>query len=142
MENILHRSLGGVMSTTKVRLPHGKEITISDVLKFCFEMNDTDLSIMLYLLEHGPKTVEELAKSLHINRSSVNRSLLKLLKTGLVERERIKREGRVGRPKYLYKCKSYEYIKEVLSSKFKICVNAATRLIEELKPLSRSDVKS
>jgi len=125
------------MSHIKVRLPHGRELTITDVLRFCFEMNDTDLSVMMYLLEHGPKTVEELAEGLKINRSSVNRSLLKLLKTGLIDRERIRREGCVGRPKYLYKCRSYEHVKNVLSTRFKICANAATKLIEELKPLSK-----
>lgn len=120
------------MSNLRIRLPYGRVLTLTDILRFVFNLNDTDLSIMSMILEEGKATAEELTRRLKYNRSSVNRSLLKLLHLGLIDRETVHVEGKIGRPMYTYKARKAEEVREVLRSRVKICAEAALKLIDEI----------
>ncbi len=86
-----------------LKLPSGRELTLQDLVKFCYDLSETDLEVLSTLLKSGPKTIEALSSELGLSKATISRSLSRLLVLGLVERMREQSPGSVGRPKYLYK---------------------------------------
>ncbi len=91
------------MDEFRLRLPSGRESTLADVMRFCYDLSDTDTQILVEILKGGSEgyTVEELAERLRLSKATANRSLNKIAELGFVSRKREKREG-VGRPRYRY----------------------------------------
>lgn len=74
-----------------------------DVIRCCFQLNETDIDCLIKLLEIGGNASSEvLAESMRLSKTTVETSLKRLIDSGLVVREKTD-ERRVGRPKFSYK---------------------------------------
>jgi len=70
-------------------LPEGimGHATCQDLVQCAFKLNEFEVSVYRKLLEIGPNRADELAEALNKDRSTVYRSLQKLLSCGLSYRE-------------------------------------------------------
>ncbi|HIP65604.1 MAG TPA: MarR family transcriptional regulator [Pyrodictium sp.] len=120
----------------RIRLPSGKEIGLVDVLKFCYDLSETDTQILLKLVKGNEYDVDELAKELGLSKATVNRSLNKLVELGFIFRRRERRQT-VGRPKYKYYVENPQNLIEKLKSDMEKCAEVMkqhiSRLIENIK---------
>jgi len=120
----------------RIRLPSGKEIGLVDVLKFCYDLSETDTQILLKLVKGNEYDVDELAKELGLSKATVNRSLNKLVELGFILRRRERRQT-VGRPKYKYYVENPQNLIEKLKSDMEKCAEVMkqhiSRLIESIK---------
>lgn len=117
-----------VESQAKFVLPSGKELTLLDVLSFCYGLSETDVQVLMALLRSSPKSTEDLEQELQLSKASVNRSLNKLLSMELVKR--IKETGnKAGRPKYLYSATNFDELKGKLIKEIEDCTNSIRNLI-------------
>ena len=120
----------------RIRLPSGKEINLVDVLKFCYDLSETDTQILLKLVKGNEYDVDELAKELGLSKATVNRSLNKLVELGFILRRRERRQS-VGRPKYKYYVENPQNLIEKLKSDMEKCAEVmkqhVSRLIESIK---------
>jgi predicted transcriptional regulator len=66
-----------------------------------FEEYPTRKSILLFLKEKGPMTIDELSSKLNITRAAIRQHLLSLEKKGLINY--IVERKNIGRPPFLYK---------------------------------------
>ena len=60
----------------------------SDVIRCIFNLNQTDLMVLKTLPEQKSKTIQQLSKTLHKDRSTIHRSLEKLIACNLCYKER------------------------------------------------------
>ncbi|MDT7899677.1 MAG: helix-turn-helix domain-containing protein [Sulfolobales archaeon] len=112
----------------KFVLPSGKELTLLDVLSFCYGLSETDVQVLMALLKSSPKSTEDLEQELQLSKASVNRSLNKLLSMELVKR--IKETGnKAGRPKYLYSAANFDELKGKLVKEIEDCTDSIKKLI-------------
>ncbi|MCI4407556.1 MAG: MarR family transcriptional regulator [Thermofilum sp.] len=112
----------------KFILPSGKELTLLDVLSFCYDLSKSDVRVLISLIRSSPKLNEDLEQELQLSKASVNRSLNKLLSLGLVNR--IKETGnRAGRPRYVYFAINLEELQSKLAKEIESCVNVMKNLI-------------
>ena len=120
----------------RVKLPSGKEIDLVDVLRFCYDLSETDTQILFKLVRGDEYDVDELAKELGLSKATVNRSLNKLVELGFAFRRRERRQS-VGRPKYKYYVKDSQNLIEKLKSDMERCAEVMkqhiSRLIESVK---------
>ena len=120
----------------RVKLPSGKEIDLVDVLRFCYDLSETDTQILFKLVRGDEYDVDELAKELGLSKATVNRSLNKLVELGFTFRRRERRQY-VGRPKYKYYVKDSQNLIEKLKSDMERCAEVMkqhiSRLIESVK---------
>jgi Predicted transcriptional regulator len=115
-------------SQGKFVLPSGKELTLLDVLSFCYGLSETDVQVLMALLKSSPKSTEDLEQELQLSKASVNRSLNKLLSMELVKR--IKETGnKAGRPKYLYSATNFDELKGKVVKEIEDCTNNIKNLI-------------
>jgi len=61
--------------------------TCKDLVQCAFSLNDFEVEVYRRLLEMGPSRADELAESIGRDRSTVYRSLQKLMSCGVVHRE-------------------------------------------------------
>jgi predicted transcriptional regulator len=109
-------------------LPSGKELTLLDVLSFCYGLSETDVQVLMALLKSSPKTADELEQELQLSKASVNRSLNKLLSMELVKR--IKETGnRAGRPRHIYFVPGFDELKGKLVKEIEDCTDSIRNLI-------------
>jgi len=120
----------------RIRLPSGKEIDLMDVLKFCYDLSETDTQILLKLVKGNEYDVDELAKEMGLSKATVNRSLNKLVELGFIFRRRERRQS-VGRPRYKYYVENPQNLIEKLRSDMEKCAEVMkqhiSRLIESIK---------
>jgi predicted transcriptional regulator len=115
-------------SQAKFALPSGKELTLLDVLSFCYGLSETDVQVLMALLKSSPKSTEDLEQELQLSKASVNRSLNKLLSMELVKR--IKETGnKAGRPKYLYSAANFDELKGKVIKEIEDCTDSIKKLI-------------
>jgi predicted transcriptional regulator len=124
-------------SQGKFMLPSGKELTLLDVLSFCYGLSETDVQVLMALLKSSPKSTEDLEQELQLSKASVNRSLNKLLSMELVKR--IKETGnKAGRPKYLYSATNFDELKGKVVKEIEDCTNSIRNLVStQLNPSIR-----
>jgi predicted transcriptional regulator len=104
------------------KLPSGKELKPLDVLRFCYDLNETDAQILETLLKTGPKPADELGQELKVSKGTINRSVNKLSKIGLVMR--IKETGnKIGRPRYVYSTPNFDELKGRIAKEIEECAN-------------------
>ena len=109
-------------------LPSGKELTLLDVLSFCYGLSETDVQVLMALLKSSPKTADDLEQELQLSKASVNRSLNKLLGLGLVKR--VKETGnKAGRPRHIYFVPNFGELKGKLVKEIEDCTNGIKNLI-------------
>ncbi|HIC99602.1 MAG TPA: MarR family transcriptional regulator [Pyrodictiaceae archaeon] len=120
----------------RIRLPSGKEIDLMDVLKFCYDLSETDTQILLKLVKGNEYDVDELAKEMGLSKATVNRSLNKLVELGFIFRRRERRQS-VGRPRYKYYVENPQNLIEKLRSDMEKCAEVMkqhiSRLIESIE---------
>ena len=105
-------------------LPTGKELTLLDVLRFCYGLSGTEINILMTLLKSSPnrKLAEDLEQELQVSKAIVNRSLNKLLSLGLINRTK-EVGNRTGRPRYLYFIPDPAEFKAKVAKEIEDCVN-------------------
>lgn len=120
----------------RIKLPSGKEINLVDVLKFCYDLSETDTQILLKLVKGDEYDVDKLARELGLSKATVNRSLNKLVELGFVLRRRERRQS-VGRPKYKYYVEDSQSLVEKLKNDMERCAEVmkqhVSKLIEGMK---------
>ena len=106
----------------KFKLPSGKELKPLDVLRFCYDLSETDAQILEVLLKLGPKPADELGQMLKVSKGTINRSVNKLAKIGLIMR--IKETGnKIGRPRYVYSAPNFDELKGRIAKEIEECTN-------------------
>ena len=106
----------------KFKLPSGKELKPLDVFRFCYDLSETDAQILEVLLKLGPKPADELGQMLKVSKGTINRSVNKLMKIGLVVR--IKETGnKIGRPRYVYSVPNFDELKGRIAKEIEECTN-------------------
>jgi len=115
----------------RIKLPSGKEIDLVDVLKFCYDLSETDTQILLKLVKGNEYDVDKLAKELGLSKATVNRSLNKLVELGFVLRRRERRQS-VGRPKYKYYVEDSQSLVEKLKNDMERCAEVMKQHISKL----------
>ncbi|HIP85015.1 MAG TPA: MarR family transcriptional regulator, partial [Pyrodictium sp.] len=115
----------------RIRLPSGKEIDLMDVLKFCYDLSETDTQILLKLVKGNEYDVDELAKEMGLSKATVNRSLNKLVELGFIFRRRERRQS-VGRPRYKYYVENPQNLIEKLRSDMEKCAEVMKQHISRL----------
>ena len=108
----------------KFALPSGKELTLLDVLSFCYGLSETDVQVLMALLKSSPnrKLSDDLEQELQVSEAMVNRSLNKLLSLGLINRTK-EVGNRTGRPRYLYFIPDPEEFKAKVAKEIEDCAN-------------------
>ncbi|NPA04736.1 MAG: MarR family transcriptional regulator [Crenarchaeota archaeon] len=125
------------------RAPSGREITLSDVLRFCYDFSETDIQILLRLLKGNEYDVDTLAAEMSLSKATVNRSLNKLVELGFASRRRAKKQS-VGRPRSKYYISDKKEVLERLRRDVEACTEAMRRelyaaLAEIEEHLSRTE---
>lgn len=115
----------------RLRLPTGREASIVEGLRFCYDLSETDTAILMELLKGKEYTVDELAEKLKLSKATVNRSLTKLVEIGFVSRTREKKGG-AGRPKYKYYVQDPEKVIQKIISDFEQCARTYREVLQEL----------
>ncbi len=114
----------------RIKLTSGKELTLVNILSFCYDFSETDVNILLTLTRSEPKGTEELEQELNLSKASINRSLNKLLELGMVMR--VKESGnKAGRPRYLYKAISMEELRNKILNEIKECISSLIKVVDE-----------
>jgi predicted transcriptional regulator len=119
------------------KLPSGKEVKPLDVLRFCYDLSETDVQILELLLKLGPKPADELGQELKVSKGTINRSVNKLAKIGLIMR--IKETGnKIGRPRYVYSAPNFDELKGRITKEIEECTNTIKNFM--IKNLENKDV--
>ncbi|MFP3064566.1 MAG: HTH-type transcriptional regulator Lrs14 [Sulfolobus sp.] len=120
---------------TRIKLPSGKDAGLVDILSFCYGLSETDVQVLIALAKSEAKGTEDLEADLKLSKASINRSLNKLLEMGLVMR--IKEPGnKAGRPRYLYKTRDYNELKQKILQDIKDCAEKMAQLVDQEFSLS------
>jgi predicted transcriptional regulator len=111
-------------------LPTGKELTLFDVLRFCYDLSETEINILIVLLKSSPnpKLAENLEQELQVSKAMASRSLNKLLSLGLINRTK-EVGNRTGRPRYLYFIPDPVEFKAKLAKEIEDCTNNIRNVI-------------
>jgi len=109
-------------------LPSGRELTLHDVLHFCYGLSETEVQILMVLIRSSPKLARDLEQELQLSKAVVSRSLNKLLSMGLVKRTK-DTEKTHGRPKYVYYIPNFNELKDKLVKEIEDCTNSIRNLI-------------
>jgi len=109
----------------ELKLPSGKELTLYDLVKFCYNFSETDLEILFKLL-NKKMTLDDLSQELGLSKATVSRGLNNLLGLGFVVRNREVSSKNIGRPRY-----SYYTSKEIIESRLMKDIEKCANVIRE-----------
>ena len=115
-------------SQDKYVLPLGKELKLSDVFHFCYGLTESDIQILMALLNSNHKTAQDLEQELQLSRALVGRSLNKLLSIGLVQRTK-ETGNKTGRPRYVYFIPDPGEFKAKLVKEIEDCTNSIRNIV-------------
>ena len=127
-------------SVPRVKLPSGKEVTPLDAMKFCYNLSETDIEVLMLLMQGEKLDVESIASKLGLSKATVNRALNKLVALGFVERERFKRSG-AGRPRYLYYVPDPKRVLDKIAKDFVTCADLFRKNVEVLLSMLSKSVE-
>lgn len=109
-------------------------------LKCAFDITCFDMEVYTTLLKKNPVAVEDLAEMLGKDKSTVYKSLQKLLEKGLVERDyRILRSGGY---RYLYKPIPFEEFKLKMMKAIEGWAKALTEFIHSVEKFGKDKVEN
>ncbi|MEM0351230.1 MAG: helix-turn-helix domain-containing protein [Archaeoglobaceae archaeon] len=109
------------------------------ILKCSFDISCFDMEVYVNLLKKNPTTVDDLADALNKDKSTVYKSLQKLLEKGLVERDyRILRSGGY---KYLYKPINFEEFKKKIVEAVQVWMKDLAEFIQLVENLDREKIE-
>lgn len=114
----------------EIVLPSGRLLTLQDLVKFCYDFSETDITILFELVDKEPKSIEELAEKLNLSKATISRTLAKLYSMGFINRIRKSGEEKVGRPKYMYTTTS-QLVKQKMKKDLEKCSELVKKFIEE-----------
>ncbi|MCS7119312.1 MAG: helix-turn-helix domain-containing protein [Archaeoglobaceae archaeon] len=104
-------------------------------LKCAFDISCFDMEVYITLLKKNPATVEEIAEILDKDKSTVYKSLQKLIEKSFVERDyRILRSGGY---RYLYKPIPFEEFKKRMTKAIEIWAKSLLELIHSMEKLEK-----
>ncbi|WP_069808196.1 helix-turn-helix domain-containing protein [Vulcanisaeta thermophila] len=109
-----------------------EDVDIRYILRCILRLSPTEVEIY-YLLQHKarePMTVAEIAKEMGKSRSTIERSLVKLVQLGLVARRPVLAKN--GGYTYVYYTKPVDYIKQKLLQLVNAYYEKSKQLIENL----------
>jgi len=108
-------------------------------LKCAFDLSCLDLEIYVTLLKKNPATIEEISELVGKDKSTVYKSLQKLLERGLIERDyRILRSGGY---RYLYKPIPFNEFKEQMLRTVERWSRALMESISELEKMDKRGIQ-
>ncbi|MGB9784471.1 MAG: helix-turn-helix domain-containing protein [Fervidicoccaceae archaeon] len=116
--------------SVELKLPSGKELTLYDLVKFCYNFSETDLEILFRLL-NKKMTLDDLSQELGLSKATVSRGLNNLLGLGFVVRNRELSSKNIGRPRYTYST-SKEIIESRLMKDIEKCANVIREFIVQV----------
>ncbi|HIH52384.1 MarR family transcriptional regulator [Candidatus Pacearchaeota archaeon CG09_land_8_20_14_0_10_30_9] len=91
-----------------------KKFDLDEVIKCVLGLTKSEFRLLKYLSENDSKfTTEELSKKLHLDKSTIQRSIKKLHEKELVSRSQINQS--VGGYLFLYKIKDKENIRKTVT---------------------------
>jgi len=91
-----------------------QKFPVENIVMCSFGINETDYAVLLYLFGHDNKTINDIAKALGKERSTIQKSINKLFGKNLIERRQ--KNISKGGYKFIYSAKDKESIKEKISS--------------------------
>lgn len=87
-----------------------KQITLPELIKCSFDLNKTDYSVFEFLMSHDKEYfINDLAKELNMERSSVQKAIKNLAERDLVLRKQVNLDG--GGYKFFYIINNKQLIK-------------------------------
>ncbi|MET1128954.1 MAG: helix-turn-helix domain-containing protein [Thermoproteota archaeon] len=116
----------------RLKLPTGRETILAEALRFCYDLSETDATILFKLLEDGEYTVDDLTRALGLTKATINRGLSKLMELGFVNRTR-ERASRIGRPRFKYYVDDPEKVINKLISDFEECAQSLREVLEGIR---------
>jgi predicted transcriptional regulator len=111
-----------------LKLPSGRQVSIYDLVKFCYDLSETDIELLFKLLAKKQATIEELSTEMGVSNATVSRSLTRLIGLGFVRRMRTKSESGIGRPKYVYTTDK-KLIENKLKSDIELCLRVVKNVV-------------
>jgi len=107
------------------------EMKCSDLLKTIFNLNNNDIETYRYALLFGEVRADKLALKLGKDRTTVYRSLEKLVRSGLCDKKKMNLNG--GGSYYLYKCKKPGHIKKHLEKCIEEWYHSMKQILNDLE---------
>jgi predicted transcriptional regulator len=108
-------------------------------LKCSLDLSCLDLEVYVALIKKNPATIEEVSELIGKDKSTVYKSLQKLLERGLVEREyRILRSGGY---RYLYKPIPFHEFKEQMLKSLENWSKSLMEFISELEKMDKTRIQ-
>lgn len=108
-------------------------------LKCAFDVSCQDFEIYLTLMKKNPATIEEISELVGRDKSTVYKSLQKLLEKGLVERDyRILRSGGY---RYLYKPVPFTEFKKMMIKAIETWSKKLMNFIADVEKMDQSKIK-
>lgn len=109
------------------------------ILKCALDLNCSDFEIYLALLNKNPATIEEISEQSGKDKSTVYKSLQRLLEKGLIERDyRILRSGGY---RYLYKPIPFSVFKQLMIRSIEKWQNNLIDSIQNIERIEEEKVK-
>ncbi len=116
--------------TAGFKLPSGREPSIYDLVKFCYDLSETDLEVLFKIVRKGEASIEELSDELGVSNATISRSLGKLIGMGFAKRRRSRTESGIGRPRYVYTADKEE-IEKKLKTDIEFCSDVIKKVVTE-----------
>lgn len=101
---------------------------LEEVFEVVFNLSGSEIDILMHLCDN-PGTPKEVAESVDKDRSTVQRYLSNLMKTGLVDRERVEKKGKGRSFRYSV---DREGLRENVSEALEEWFDERIELIEEI----------
>lgn len=109
-------------------------------LKCALEISCLDMEVYIALLNKSPATIEEISELIRKDKSSVYKSLQKLMEKGLVERDyRILRSGGY---RYLYKPIPFQEFKEIMMKSLESWSRKLMESIAKIEKMNKNEIKT
>lgn len=109
------------------------------VLKCALDISCSDFEVYIALLNKNPATIEEISESLSRDKSTVYKSLQKLLEKGLIERDyRILRSGGY---RYLYKPVPFQDFKVIVMRSLETWEKRMKETLTTLEKMEREKIE-
>jgi len=87
---------------------------VENIVMCSFGIAETDYKVLIYLFTHENKTINEIAKALGKERSTIQKSINKLFERDIIERRQ--KNLSEGGYKFTYSAKDKDNVKEKISS--------------------------
>ncbi len=105
-----------------------KSIEVEEIIRCSFQLSKTDYEVLVKLMD-SEKSTKELAEEMELDRSTVHKSVSKLLDQGLVRRRQYNIKS--GGYRYVYTAKDREEIKKKVRSLIENWSSSAKKAVKD-----------